>query len=96
MFQLMLAHESGEWEAAELSKSMRLDSEEVAGSIGRRSVGAAGFDGGVKTAELGPRTLDFRLWGWIESGMSCPPVQKTGGMGLARLGEDEYDKGVLI
>jgi c-di-GMP-related signal transduction protein len=31
VYQLMLAHESGEWEAAaELSRSLRLDSEEVA------------------------------------------------------------------
>jgi hypothetical protein len=27
---------------------------------------------------------------------ACPPVQKMVGMGLARLGKDEYDKGVLI
>jgi c-di-GMP-related signal transduction protein len=32
VFQLMLAHESGEWKAAEeLSGSLRVDSEEVAG-----------------------------------------------------------------
>jgi len=29
-------------------------------------------------------------------GESCPPVQKVGGMGLARLDRDEYDKDVLI
>jgi EAL and modified HD-GYP domain-containing signal transduction protein len=32
IYQLMLAHESGEWEAAaELSRGLRLDSEDVAG-----------------------------------------------------------------
>ncbi len=31
-----------------------------------------------------------------ETGKSCPPVQKVGGRGLARLDKDEYDKDVLI
>jgi EAL and modified HD-GYP domain-containing signal transduction protein len=45
VFQLMLAHESGEWEAAaQLSESLHLDSEEVAGFYWQaQEMGPAGF-----------------------------------------------------
>ena len=44
VYQLMLAHESGEWEAAaELSGRLHLDSEDVAGCTGRRRSGRGKF-----------------------------------------------------
>jgi c-di-GMP-related signal transduction protein len=44
VFQLILAHESGEWQAAaDLSERLRLDPEEVAGGIGRRNSGQESF-----------------------------------------------------
>ncbi len=52
VYQLMLAHESGEWEAAaELSESLHLDSEEVAGLLlAGAAVGAGSFRRRVNAA----------------------------------------------
>jgi hypothetical protein len=81
------AHESGKRGGAELSKSLHLDSEDVAGDDWQAQQREAGdVDRRVKGA--GTDTYGVSR--------SCPPVQKVGGMGLARFGKDEYDKDVHI
>ena len=79
VYQLMLAHESGEWVAAgKLSESLHLDPEEVAGDYWQ--------------AQQWARQVSSRLEGARCASphpyrQSCPPVQKDGGMGACAVGQ---------
>ena len=61
-------------------------------TTGRRSSGLVQF----RTEREGAGLREHLCTGAYGVGRSWPPVQKMGGRGLARLGKDEYDKGVLI
>ncbi|MGC1450359.1 MAG: hypothetical protein WA830_10005 [Candidatus Sulfotelmatobacter sp.] len=78
-YQLMLAHESGEWKAAaELSSSLHLDSEDVAELYWQAQQWHGKSQTGGKTAYRVRRKGCLEL---EESFQSCPPVQKEGGLG---------------
>ena len=58
VFRLMVAHESGDWTAAaQLSARMRLNSEDVRETTGKRSSGRARFQMGVKRKARGLRRV---------------------------------------
>jgi len=83
VYQLILAHESGEWQAAaELSVGLHLHAEQVAGYYWQ----AQQWVGEISTGG--------RLW--LCFCCAWPTVQKPAGTGLALRGKDEYHKDVLI
>ena len=55
-------------------------------------MGSCSFERSAKGQGCGSICVRVRT----EFGRSCPPVQKMGGRGLARLGKDEYHEVVLI
>ena len=90
VFQLMLGHESGEWEAAaELSASLHRNAEGVAEDY---CSGLVQF----RTEREGAGLREHLCTAAYGVGRSWPPVQKMDGRGLARLGKDEYHEVVLI
>jgi hypothetical protein len=93
VFQLMLGHESGEWEAAaELSASLHRNAEDVAEDYWQAQQWARAVSNGARRGRVGGASV----YGCVRSWSVMASCAKDGREGLARLGKDEYHKVVLI